>query len=174
MNVNSVIFRVLSVIFRVLMSCTKILMVYSQMLTRVLLTQSLQMSGYNCKFVYPLLKRHECSECHLAMRDPVQTECGHLFCKECLEPILKQRSPICPLDNEPISREGVCMYITSRWIYMYMYMYLKVTIIAGTFFCRFRILCIYWYQNFAILDTERVCSYVDLFCCKSANFSTQK
>ena len=23
--------------------------------------------------------------CSLAMRDPVQTECGHLFCKECLE-----------------------------------------------------------------------------------------
>ena len=37
----------------------------------------------------------------------MQTECGHLFCRECLEPVLKRRRPICPLDKEDISQEGV-------------------------------------------------------------------
>lgn len=41
------------------------------------------------------------------MRNPVQTECGHLFCRDCLEPVLKRRHPICPLDKEEISQEGI-------------------------------------------------------------------
>jgi hypothetical protein len=65
------------------------------------------MSGYDCKFVHPLLKRHECPLCQLAMRNPMQTECGHIFCKECLEPALSHRPPLCPLDKEPISRESI-------------------------------------------------------------------
>ena len=65
------------------------------------------MSGYEAKFVHPLLKRHECPICLFAMRNPVQTECGHLFCRGCLEPVLKRRRPICPLDKEEISLEGV-------------------------------------------------------------------
>ena len=64
-------------------------------------------SGYEAKFVHPLLKRHECPICLFAMRNPVQTECGHLFCKGCLDPVLKQRRPICPLDKEDISLDGV-------------------------------------------------------------------
>ena len=65
------------------------------------------MSGYEAKFAHPLLKRHECPICLFAMRNPVQTECGHLFCKDCLEPVLKRRHPICPLDKEVISQEGI-------------------------------------------------------------------
>ncbi len=64
------------------------------------------MPGFEAKFKYPLLKRHECPICLFAMRDPVQTECGHLFCRDCLEPVLKQRHPICPLDKEEITQEG--------------------------------------------------------------------
>ncbi len=65
------------------------------------------MPGYEAKFVHPLLKRHECPICLFAMKVPVQTECGHLFCKECLEPVLKRRCPICPLDQEDITAENV-------------------------------------------------------------------
>ena len=66
-----------------------------------------KMPGYEAKFVHPLLKRHECPICLFAMRNPVQTECGHLFCKECLSPVLRRRRPICPLDQEAITQDGV-------------------------------------------------------------------
>ena len=65
------------------------------------------MPGFEAYFVSDLLKRHECPICLLAMRNPVQTECGHLFCKECLEPILKRRMPMCPIDQERLTREEV-------------------------------------------------------------------
>ena len=64
-------------------------------------------SGYAAKFVTQLLKRHECPVCLAAMRNPVQTECGHLFCRGCLEPILDGPNPLCPLDKTTISREEV-------------------------------------------------------------------
>lgn len=65
------------------------------------------MPGYEAKFVHPILKRHECPICLFAMRNPVQTECGHLFCRECLDPVLKSHHPVCPLDKEEISQEGI-------------------------------------------------------------------
>ena len=64
------------------------------------------MPGFEAKFKHPLLKRHECPICLFAMRHPVQTECGHLFCRDCLEPVLKRRHPICPLDKQEITQEG--------------------------------------------------------------------
>jgi len=75
-------------------------------------------------FVYPLLKRHVCPICLHAMRSsPVQTECGHLFCKECLDPVLRRRRPICPLDKEAISRVShpIIMYyqIKVDWLGLY-------------------------------------------------------
>ena len=65
------------------------------------------MPGYEVKFVNVLLKRHECPICLFAMRTPVQTECGHLFCKECLEPVLKRKRPICPIDKEEIHQDSI-------------------------------------------------------------------
>ena len=85
--------------------------VVSTVLCVLNINRSFEMSGYGCKFVHPLLKRHECPLCHLAMRNPMQTECGHLFCKDCLEQILKLRPPLCPLDNDPVSREGVSVCV---------------------------------------------------------------
>ncbi len=61
------------------------------------------MSGYEAK----LLKKHDCPICLFAMKVPVQAECGHLFCKECLEPVLKRRCQICPLDQEDITAENI-------------------------------------------------------------------
>ena len=65
------------------------------------------MPGYEVKFVNPLLKRHECPVCLYAMKNPVQTECGHLFCRECLDPMLKRKRPICPLDQEEINPDSI-------------------------------------------------------------------
>ena len=64
------------------------------------------MPGYEAKFTQPLLKRYVCPICLFAMRNPVQTECGHLFCHDCLELVLKGHHPICPLDKEEIRQEG--------------------------------------------------------------------
>ena len=65
------------------------------------------MPGHEVKFVNPLLKRHECPICLYAMKNPVQTECGHLFCRECLDPILKRKRPICPIDKEEINPDSI-------------------------------------------------------------------
>ena len=54
------------------------------------------MPGYEVKCVNLLLKRHKCLR---AMKNPVQTDCGHLFCRECLEPV---KRPICPIEKEEI------------------------------------------------------------------------
>ena len=61
----------------------------------------------NADFVSELQKRHECPLCLLVLRYPLQTECGHLFCKECLDPIFQSANSRCPVDNELITREGV-------------------------------------------------------------------
>ncbi len=63
--------------------------------------------GYEAKFVHPLLKRHKCPICLFAMRNPVQTECGHLFCRKCLEHWMKSLQHLCPLDREGISSDGI-------------------------------------------------------------------
>ena len=76
------------------------------------MTRSLpSMSGYSAEFITPLLKRHECPVCLHAMRDPVQTECGHLFCKGCLEPVLEGPNPVCPIDKISISRNEVMLIV---------------------------------------------------------------
>jgi hypothetical protein len=40
--------------------------------------------GYDAAFVEPLDKDYVCPVCQLAVRHPVQTGCGHTFCKVCI------------------------------------------------------------------------------------------
>ncbi|KAK3739692.1 hypothetical protein QZH41_000738 [Actinostola sp. cb2023] len=42
-------------------------------------------SGYDYEFVVKVPDEYICTICHLTMRKPVQTKCGHRFCKACLE-----------------------------------------------------------------------------------------
>ena len=42
-------------------------------------------SGYDEDFVNPVEDEVLCLICHLPLKEPVQTRCGHRFCKECLE-----------------------------------------------------------------------------------------
>ena len=85
-------------------------------------------SGYQAKFVSFLLDRYLCSICKLAMKNPVQTECGHLFCRVCLDAILVVANPLCPVDNAIISRDGV------RVIYRF---HSIITFSFFRHFCRF-------------------------------------
>ena len=45
--------------------------------------------GHAAEFVDPLQEKHSCPVCKLALRDPVQTPCGHRFCRTCMEEILR-------------------------------------------------------------------------------------
>ena len=42
-------------------------------------------SGYDEDFVNAVEEDFQCLICHLPLKEPVQTRCGHRFCKECLE-----------------------------------------------------------------------------------------
>ena len=76
-------------------------------------------SGYKARFVTSLLKRHECPICLCAMRDPVQTECGHLFCKGCLEPVLEGPNPVCPIEKNKISRIEVRLVFNIQIMHLF-------------------------------------------------------
>ena len=41
--------------------------------------------GYDAHFEPPLDKKLECPICLYALRDPIQTSCGHRFCRSCIE-----------------------------------------------------------------------------------------
>ena len=41
----------------------------------------------------------------------MQTECGHLICKGCLEPVLEGPNPACPIDKISISRNEVMLIV---------------------------------------------------------------
>ena len=42
-------------------------------------------SGYEEDFVNTVEEDFQCLICHLPLKEPVLTRCGHRFCKECLE-----------------------------------------------------------------------------------------
>lgn len=65
-----------------------------------------ELKGYDEDFDPPLENKHKCSLCHLGLREPVQTECGHRFCRKCLEHHMRGNAgaPLCPEDKEPLSQ----------------------------------------------------------------------
>jgi len=67
-------------------------------------------SGHDEKFASEVEDDFRCLICQLALREPVQTRCGHRFCKECLEEHLRrqevQAQPhSCPADREGLDRD---------------------------------------------------------------------
>nr|XP_039257229.1 TNF receptor-associated factor 6-like [Styela clava] len=64
-------------------------------------SELLELGGYDYEFVPSLDNKHMCPICFNALREPVQTECGHRFCHTC---ILRSvaRFKKCPVDNVPL------------------------------------------------------------------------
>ncbi|KAL9959365.1 hypothetical protein ACROYT_G032681 [Oculina patagonica] len=60
--------------------------------------------GYDFEFVDELPPCQTCPICFLAMRNPVQTSCGHRFCKTCLLKALR-RGNHCPQERNPIPED---------------------------------------------------------------------
>ncbi|XP_043938763.1 TNF receptor-associated factor 6 [Protopterus annectens] len=56
--------------------------------------------GYDVEFDPPLESKYECPICLMALREAVQTPCGHRFCKGCILKSIRDAGPKCPIDNE--------------------------------------------------------------------------
>ena len=52
--------------------------------------RSLLPSGYEYEFISTVLDDYHCLICHLPLREPVQTRCGHRFCKNCLDEAIRR------------------------------------------------------------------------------------
>jgi len=63
------------------------------------------MPGIKADFVQPLEPRHICGYCKLVVTLPMQTDCGHIFCNDCLKQAMSSGETIqCPIDGEKISQ----------------------------------------------------------------------
>nr|QNG39869.1 tumor necrosis factor receptor associated factor 3B [Andrias davidianus] len=58
--------------------------------------------GYTEAFVLPISEKHKCELCHLVLCQPKQTECGHRFCRTCLDTLLSFPSALCPADQNSL------------------------------------------------------------------------
>ncbi|XP_040184010.1 TNF receptor-associated factor 6 isoform X2 [Rana temporaria] len=56
--------------------------------------------GYDVDFDPPLESKYECPICLMALREPLQTPCGHRFCKACIIKSIRDAGPKCPVDND--------------------------------------------------------------------------
>ncbi|CAH3107006.1 unnamed protein product [Pocillopora meandrina] len=64
-----------------------------------------RVKGYDEEFDPPLESKYKCTICHLGLRNPVQTFCGHRFCRECILHSMRDShgDSLCPLDRTPLS-----------------------------------------------------------------------
>jgi len=68
------------------------------------------LGGYDDEFVNAIDEDWQCGICHLPMREPILTKCGHRFCTQCLNGYFarleRDRQPlICPVDRNNLLRD---------------------------------------------------------------------
>ncbi|XP_071752282.1 TNF receptor-associated factor 6 [Centroberyx gerrardi] len=63
------------------------------------------LQGYDVEFDPPLESKYECPICLMALRNAIQTPCGHRFCKNCIEKSIRDAGQRCPVDNEMLLEE---------------------------------------------------------------------
>ncbi|GAB6029987.1 TNF receptor-associated factor 6 [Chamberlinius hualienensis] len=70
-------------------------------------TQQPAIQGYDYEFVPPLDGKYECAICLMCQKDPIQTTCGHRFCRACILTWISNKSRVCPEDNCPLAEHDV-------------------------------------------------------------------
>ncbi|KAK7083257.1 TNF receptor-associated factor 6, partial [Halocaridina rubra] len=63
--------------------------------------------GFDYEFVPALESKYECAICLLGLRSPMQTTCGHRFCKDCIYNCLSESRSCCPVDNTPLAESDL-------------------------------------------------------------------
>ena len=51
--------------------------------------------GYEYEFISSVFEEYHCHICHLPLREPVLTRCGHRYCKKCLDEAIKRYDELC-------------------------------------------------------------------------------
>ncbi|CAK6967030.1 TNF receptor-associated factor 6 [Scomber scombrus] len=69
------------------------------------LQAAVPLQGYDVEFDPPLESKYECPICLMALRNAIQTPCGHRFCKNCIEKSIRDTGQKCPVDNEMLSED---------------------------------------------------------------------
>ncbi|XP_065659998.1 TNF receptor-associated factor 5-like isoform X3 [Hydra vulgaris] len=76
--------------------------------------------GYDAYFINELLDEHECPVCKMALREPIQTQCGHRLCLLCAEEMRKRNKGvlICPLDNSILESSKIFSDVAVKRVIM--------------------------------------------------------
>nr|ABN04154.1 tumor necrosis factor receptor-associated factor 6 [Branchiostoma belcheri] len=63
--------------------------------------------GWDVLWDSPLEHKYECPICLMGLREPVQTNCGHRFCRYCILKSIRDAGARCPVDNTPLTEEQI-------------------------------------------------------------------
>ena len=59
--------------------------------------------GYEYEFISSVFEEYHCHICHLPLREPVLTRCGHRYCKKCLDEAIKRYDDLCNISKRAVS-----------------------------------------------------------------------
>ena len=114
--------------------------------------------GYDENFDPPLESTYECPICLLGMREPVQTDCGHRFCRGCILRSLRGSGSRCPVDNKHLDESHI-----------YPDNFAKREILSRDVFCRCKKEhgCSWKGPLGKLEDHMKECNFVDVSCPKN-------
>ena len=115
-------------------------------------------SGYDEYFDPPLDADHECPICLVGLREPIQTSCGHRFCRDCILWNFRSSNHTCPVDNKRLEKN-----------LLYPDNFAKREILCHDVFCRMKKEhgCTWKGPLKTIDDHMKVCAFVDICCPKN-------
>ncbi|XP_015777802.1 PREDICTED: TNF receptor-associated factor 6-like isoform X9 [Acropora digitifera] len=121
--------------------------------------------GYDEYFDPPLENKYECPICLLGLREPVQTPCGHRFCRGCILRSMRDAGPKCPVDNEHLDEWQLNPDNFARR-----------EMLNHTVFCRFKKLheCPWKGPLSKLEDHLNECDFVDVSCPKNCGKEFQR